>query len=1538
MRRVVRNPLSARARASHPLGNLAEAGRQALNIFGRGTAGAVEEGLATAADVADASYGAAAGLAERAGFEGAARRVRSLGGAITTGLEVAGDGVREVRENVYTRPQHWSEELASGFVQAATGFVLLRRAGVSNMALNGMLVDAAFFDPHEKRLSNLAAEMGPDFARPLFEFMAASEDDPALVARLKAGLEGLVIGESLARAISWISSIKWGRKAAAGGPEAEQAADRARRHLEDLADATPDADQRVVARQLDDETWTIAEIRRRPEQAAPTEAAGGVLPDQPGDAWRIGDNLRHHGDTMEELLPLQGGDPDAVKLVDVGEGTHVAAYYDEAGELAGYLQLHEGPNGWEVMDVMVRPDQRRKGVSMRLAEAAQTASGRELVTGVTPQSPQGARFSEAMRRRGMGRNPFLDSGEDVVEEIAEDAPRYSTQAQAEGHVAGIEELRRATDEVTQPVDDKTVESVLEVARRIREGADPNDLERLLDGLDFNFSAMNAAEDAASVIEAISELLPEGVYGARLGWADKLRGRSVTNETTTDLAQRILKENDESTLIGKFARMWAGTVDLPQRIVAARIFLHFKTAQAARLGKMVDMDPTNEAAYQALRRVWEGLEELHGYASGTSTNIGRSLQAHQIDIRAASEGLETGSRRSPGRAAPDGTDAAPGRAAPEEPSEAPKPTKADEDRANAIDELLDAVEEAEAPLPSVKATEGLVTNDVTLAKRRSKIERLLKVLEDEPDAWTPPERFREARKRHSERLKEQADKQRSEPVSITEGQEARAKQLLADASEPSDFTTDMAGLLEQADNRLTKEMDQAVNGPPPKKPKSLVDQEASPLPDLLKKVDKPRGLDALERLLKQADDRLTKEMDRAVNGPPKPKPKSLVDQQASKNPIPALLRSGRPTKEELRAMARQLRLQNGQDPEKVLAALFSIRKQHDAERKGLHKLVEAAHSVRVEAMLSAGVTHLTNVVTALGKSLHTPTKMVVGGLMPGGDKALSREGWDTLVGLYMSAWDSAKIAGRTLRSGINELDRYNTKFDTINDGIDEALAKWKVPSRLMLAGDEFVKQMNYRARVRAQSLRLSREEGVTDGAEIASRLADDMKAAFRLDNTRGGATNATALQYTRDQTWTTPLENGSLGKKAQEFAREHAVGRLLLPFVRTPTNIMIDMGHNTPGVNLLYRKVREDIAAGGERAAMRYAEMAMGGAFYTTAFTLAHAGQLTGAGPTDPDLRRQWLAMGNQPYSIRLPGTDQWISYRRADPMLAPLGFAANMYQMAGEMTEEDRKSLTSYLGAYMASSAEYVMSKGYMQSMADFLEALNSGEERQWEAFLKSTATSFVPNAVARSSHDTVYREVDGVIDAMMSRIPGLSQTLEPRRNFFGEKVMKPPGWMNRAFNPFTVASPEDRELGEALMELGRPFSMPSETLANGNIDLRDRDKYREDGKPRQSPYDRWMELIANPSPGVPSLKESIQRLVDSPQWEQWSRGTNEFPGGMRWEQVNARVQQYRNMAWAQLLSEYPKLHRDAVRFNVMQGAAVMGGQQAQDRAEQFFQ
>ncbi|NIT80162.1 MAG: hypothetical protein GWO44_25500, partial [Thermoplasmata archaeon] len=205
------------------------------------------------------------------------------------------------------------------------------------------------------------------------------------------------------------------------------------------------------------------------------------------------------------------------------------------------------------------------------------------------------------------------------------------------------------------------------------------------------------------------------------------------------------------------------------------------------------------------------------------------------------------------------------------------------------------------------------------------------------------------------------------------------------------------------------------------------------------------------------------------------------------------------------------------------------------------------------------------------------------------------------------------------------------------------------------------------------------------------------------------------------------------------------------------------------------------------------------------------------------------------------------------------------------------------------------------------------------ERLIGNVATSFSPNFLSQFNQDPHFREARGLFEAMKRRqFYGTdSESLEPRRNILGEKVLKPVGFPGRGFlsaantslNPFTVSyvDPEKADIQRQLIELGRRMPFPQPTRGNGAIDLRDRDRWDETGN-RQSPYDRILEIVSEGPGNRPPLRQALEALLRSKKWTEASGGTLEFPGGERYERAAALIQGYHQLAERQVYDEYPRL------------------------------
>jgi hypothetical protein len=234
-----------------------------------------------------------------------------------------------------------------------------------------------------------------------------------------------------------------------------------------------------------------------------------------------------------------------------------------------------------------------------------------------------------------------------------------------------------------------------------------------------------------------------------------------------------------------------------------------------------------------------------------------------------------------------------------------------------------------------------------------------------------------------------------------------------------------------------------------------------------------------------------------------------------------------------------------------------------------------------------------------------------------------------------------------------------------------------------------------------------------------------------------------MSAAREGTFTTPL--GNKGAALQNLVMNVPGGRYIIPFVRTPINLMKYVGVRTPGLNLLAESVRAEFKAGGARRDIMLAKTAMGGTFYALGAHLSAQGIILGGG----DLNQSAEKLGGEiPYSVRVG--DKYYAYNRFDPFGAFLGISADLTRIYGHIGTDESDNMAAM--ATLAISRNLV-SKTYLSGLVDFLSTVNSGSEKKWQNFMERQAATFVPFSsamgVARREIDPEVKEIWSVLDAI---------------------------------------------------------------------------------------------------------------------------------------------------------------------------------------------
>lgn len=575
-----------------------------------------------------------------------------------------------------------------------------------------------------------------------------------------------------------------------------------------------------------------------------------------------------------------------------------------------------------------------------------------------------------------------------------------------------------------------------------------------------------------------------------------------------------------------------------------------------------------------------------------------------------------------------------------------------------------------------------------------------------------------------------------------------------------------------------------------------------------------------------------------------------------------------------------------------------------------KLIDAHNEYWLNAILSGPKTLIVNGMGNLATAIANPAERVFAGAIHG-NRAMMMDGLRVYSGMAQSLFDGLEMAAAAMKSGRNILDPANELIENgryaissqnlaienemaaaVADGLGSFI---RLPSRLMMTTDEFFKQVAYRGNVYSALMRQGIDQG-KEGAALKAWVSGEFNKAF---NPVGVATNREALQIAREVTFSQDLLPGTFGSSVSSLVNDHPMLRPILPFVRTPTNLMRYVWQRTPGINLLQTQYMQEMRAGGQRAALARTKMLTGGAMWAAAYMLTVEGRLTGAGPADPELRKRKMETGWQPYSVVLvddEGIAHYTSFKRLDPFSTFFGIAADFAEIAGQMGQHE---LDETAMAAVVAMAHNLNSKSYLQGLVNALNAFTQ-PDRNLERWWFNQVGSYVPSAVNTFKGDHYMREVRSTLDAIKSRLPGHSETLDPQRNILGEKIEVPaslgPDWIS----PFAFSKWKEDGVADEIArvtELNKSAFRPPAKMW-GDFDLTD---FKVKGN--QSAYDRLQELTGSLKVQGRTLKDRLEELIQSPQYMKATDG-DEFYDGSRITLIRGLIGAYRKAAEGALVKE----------------------------------
>ena len=670
--------------------------------------------------------------------------------------------------------------------------------------------------------------------------------------------------------------------------------------------------------------------------------------------------------------------------------------------------------------------------------------------------------------------------------------------------------------------------------------------------------------------------------------------------------------------------------------------------------------------------------------------------------------------------------------------------------------------------------------------------------------------------------------------------------------------------------------------------------------------------------------------------------------------------------------------NPTNPDKTLKGMLNVAKKTQG-----NKLLDATIEYWTNSILSGPRTQAVNFLGNLMTQVLTSLEMTAGAAIQGNmplAKAAFASVFDVI--LLKEAWSSAT---KTLITGKEVLDIGSRSFESNMQSIGKAIDFSKegnidkntinllgsfinLPARGLLTGDELFKQLSFRRAARLKAtmdafnlgLKDSKEiadyvEGkiekiVTTGGQVMSQESLIREGAAQADklgligkpNTKKRADyikkyvddnfdeDAAALaQYSIEEaryyTFTKELEEKTIAKSLQNTTNNIPMLKFVLPFVRTPANILsfalertpfaasvkipgTDTVMSFPGLRSEALSLREGMKSNDPLLRAQTT-----GKLITSVTTLGLFMDMvtnnnnifpvvTGAGPRDDRQRNMLEQTGWRPYSIKIG--DTYYSYKRLDPIATLLGISADMNEMMKESDQYDEEGVEMLFMATATALARNVSNKSFLAGVQMWSEAMND-PDRFGKTLGRNYAGSFVPNVLSQmQDYDKQpLREARTWADAAMKKLPGGRDMLDPQRNLLGEEKIVDYGTMG-FINP--VATSEDKSdiVLEELASLKHGFRHPSSRILQGNLNLLD--YVNEQGR---TAHDRRLDLLQTVRVRGRTLRQTLSKLIKSSKYQKLAGFSSEVGlPSPRVQEITKVLRKFKDLANRKMYKEFPDL------------------------------
>jgi hypothetical protein len=510
----------------------------------------------------------------------------------------------------------------------------------------------------------------------------------------------------------------------------------------------------------------------------------------------------------------------------------------------------------------------------------------------------------------------------------------------------------------------------------------------------------------------------------------------------------------------------------------------------------------------------------------------------------------------------------------------------------------------------------------------------------------------------------------------------------------------------------------------------------------------------------------------------------------------------------------------------------------AQKGGMSKGGAAISELFVSSILSGVKTHIVNsagnaLMTVLGPIDTAIASRMGWGIADGPDKIIKGEALAQTFGLINGFADALYVMGQVFKTGepYGGIAKFESAYPkAISSATFGASGSWgwmidafgstvRFPlERVMGPIDGFFRAINERAKVAQMSYREASRLRDLNGLSEQEYLQtlNSLMTDVPLNIQEAG------VDYSIYNMAATPLP--PLGRDLQSLLNKSAPAKIILPFIRTPTNLL-SMGfiERTP-LGLLSKKYREEFAAGNERAQLARARLTFGSMLGAYIAMQAIDMKVTGSGPVDYEARKAKMLTNWRPRSFVFTddeGNKTYVSYDRMEPLSYIVGTIADLVEMneLNKYNAYEEYDPSQAINAITLVLAENTLNKTFMSGIHDFMGAFtrSPGQASKVDRFTSGLTNAVIPLSGARRDvrkfQDPYMRQTFTFVEKLKNGTPWMSDTLPMALDTMGNPIM-----YEQVLNPWPVTNETPdlvvRHLGSLLDSTNvTPIRMPKKTI-----------------------------------------------------------------------------------------------------------------------------